>query len=144
MVRPWPKRSHTMNFVEYGLKNLVPVGLNGSLHVLSRYRIENEKNGCESGSFIHGHAFIQWLPAFLSSLLLFFPSLFLGDSYIWYRPSFIIWALHLLIIQAPTWAPVPSDALTSSLWVVVTKVTLFRGLLFINAARRVVVVHLMW
>ena len=73
-----------------------------------------------------------------------FPSPFLGDSYIWYRPSFIIWALHLLIIQTPTWAPVPSDTLTSSLWVVVTKVTLFRGLLFINAARKVVVVHLMW
>ena len=48
-----------MNFVEYGLKNLVPVGLNGSLHVLSSYRNENEENGCESGSFIHGHAFIQ-------------------------------------------------------------------------------------
>ena len=59
MVRPWPKRSHTMNFVEYGLKNLVPVGLNGSLHVLSRYRNENEENGCESESFIHGHTFIQ-------------------------------------------------------------------------------------
>ena len=74
----------------------------------------------------------------------FFLSLFLGDSYIWYRPSFIIWVLHLLIIQTPTWAPIPSDALTSSLWVALTKVTLFRGLLFINAARRVVVVHLMW
>ena len=69
---------------------------------------------------------------------------FLGDSYIWYRPSFIILVLHLLIIQTPTWAPVPSDALTSSLWVAMTKVTLFRGFLFINAARRVVVVHLMW
>ena len=72
------------------------------------------------------------------------PSPFLGDSYIWYRPSFIIWALHLLIIQTPTWAPVPLVALTSSLWVAVTKVTLFRGLFFINAAKRVVLVHLMW
>ena len=83
---------------------------------------------------------------FCSSVPFFFfaPSPLLGDSYILYRPSFIIWALHLLIIQTPTWAPVPSDALTSSLWVAVTKVVLFRGLLSINAARRVVVVHLMW
>ena len=80
----------------------------------------------------------------LSFLFFFFSSPFLGDSYIWYRPSLIIWALHLLIIQTPTWAPVPSDTLTSSLWVAVTKVTLFRGLLLINAAKRVVVVHLMW
>ena len=36
------------------------------------------------------------------SLSLFPPSLLLRDSYILYRPSFIIWALHLLIIQTPT------------------------------------------
>ena len=70
----------------------------------------------------------------------FLPPLSLGAPYILYRLSFIIWALHLLIIQTP----VPSDALTSSLWVAVTKVALFRGLLPINAARRVAVVHLMW
>ena len=34
-------------------------------------------------------------PSFLHSPLL-------GDSYILYRPSFIIWVLHLLIIQTPT------------------------------------------
>ena len=48
-----------MNFVEYGLKNLVPVGLDGLLHVLSGCRNVNEENGCESESFIHGNAFIQ-------------------------------------------------------------------------------------
>ena len=144
MIRPWPKKSHTMNLVEYGLKNLVSVGLDGSLHVLSGYRNVNEKNGCESGSFIHGYVFIQWILVLLPSLLSFFCPLFLRDSYILYMPSFIILALHLLIIQISTWAPVPSDALTSSLWVVVTKVTLFRGFLFINAARRAVVMHLMW
>ena len=68
----------------------------------------------------------------------------LEDFYILYRPSLIIWALHLLIIQTPTWAHVPSDILINSLWVAVAKVALFRGLLFINAARRVVVIHLMW
>ena len=59
MVRPWPKKSHTMNLVKYGLKNLVSVGLDGSLHVLSGYRNVNEENGCENGSFIHDYAFIQ-------------------------------------------------------------------------------------
>ena len=83
-------------------------------------------------------------PCFSLFSPLFFRPLLLRDPYILYRPSFIIWALHLLIIQTPTWAPIPSNALTSSLWVAVTKVVLFRGLLFINAARRVVVVHLMW
>ena len=77
------------------------------------------------------------------SLLLSHPPL-LGDFYILYRPFPIIWVLHLLIIQAPTWAPVPSNTLINSLWVAVAKVALFRGLLFINAARRVVVMHLMW
>ena len=148
MVKPWPKRSHTMNFVEYGLKNLVSVGLDGSLHVLSGYRNVNEENGCENGSFIHDYAFIQWILVLLPSLLSLFRPFsrppFLRDSYILYRLSFLIWALHLLIIQTPTWAPVPSDALTSSLWVAVTKVILFKSLLFISAARGVVVVHLMW
>ena len=32
----------------------------------------------------------------------FLRPLLLGDSYILYRPSLIIWALHLLIIQTPT------------------------------------------
>ena len=82
-------------------------------------------------------------------LLCSFPFFFcspppLGGFYILYRPFSIIWALHLLIIQTPTWAPIPSDTLISSLWVAAAKVALFRGLLFINAARRVVVVHLMW
>ena len=80
----------------------------------------------------------------IHSLSVFSRPPLLRDSYILYRPSFIIWALYLLIIQTPTWAPVPSDILTNSLWVAVTKVALFRGLLFINAARRVAVVHLMW
>ena len=96
---------------------------------------------------INGHRFMQikFLYSVLSPLpLCFFLPSFLGDLYILYRPSPTIWALHLLIIQTPTWAPVPSNALISSLWVAVAKVALFRGLLFINAARRVVVVHLMW
>ena len=70
--------------------------------------------------------------------------LLLGDFYILYRSSPIIWVLHLLIIQTLTWAHVPSNTLINFLWVAVAKVALFRGILFINAARRVVVIHLMW
>ena len=93
-----------------------------------------------SWACIHTVKFCSSVP----SLIFFLHPLLLGDSYILYRPSFIIWALHLLIIQTPTWAPVLSDTLISSLWVAMTKVALFRGLLFINAARRVAVMHLMW
>ena len=48
-----------MKFVEYGLKNSVPVGSNGSLHVLSGCRNVNQENVTESGSSIHGYALIQ-------------------------------------------------------------------------------------
>ena len=97
-------------------------------------------------NLINGHRLMQIksLPCSLLSFSLFSRPPLLGDFYILYRPSSIIWALHLLIIQTPTWAPVPSDTLISSLWVAVAKVALFRGLLLINAARRVVVIHLMW
>ena len=97
-------------------------------------------------NLINGHKFMQirFLYSVLSSLFLRFSSSSLGDFYILYRSSPIIWALHLLIIQTSTWAHVPSDTLINLLWVAVAKVALFRGLLFINAARRVVVMHLMW
>ena len=58
-IRPRPKKSHTMKFVEYGLKNLVPVGSKGSLHVLSGCRNVNQENVSGNGSSIHGFAFIQ-------------------------------------------------------------------------------------
>ena len=67
-----------------------------------------------------------------------------GGFYTLYRPFLTIWALHLLIIQASTWAPIPSNTSFSSLWAALAKATLFRGLLHINAARKVVVVHSMW
>ena len=97
-------------------------------------------------NLINGHRFMQNKISLQCFLLPFslFHSLLLGDLYILYRPSPIIRGLHLLIIQTPTWVPVPSDTLISSLWVAVANVALFRGLLFINTARRVVVVHLMW
>ena len=79
-----------------------------------------------------------------SILSLFFRSLTHGRCLALYSSPWTILILHLLIIWALTWVPVPSDTLFGFLWVVIAKVTLFRGLLYINAARRVVVVHLMW
>ena len=66
--KSWPKKSHTMNFfLEYGLKNLVSVSLDGLLHGLRKYRNKSEKDGREerslsndqSPNFIHRHIFIQ-------------------------------------------------------------------------------------
>ena len=54
----------------------------------------------------------------------------------------MILALHLLIIQATTWVLVPSDTLSGPLWVGATKVALFRGILYINAARKLAAEHL--
>ena len=43
-----------------------------------------------------------------------------------------------------TWVFVPSNTSSDSLWVVITKVSLFRYLLHKNAAKKVVTVNLMW
>ena len=78
-----------------------------------------------------------------SVLSLFFRSPSHGGSPILYSFFIIILTLHLLIIWIPTWVPIPSDTPFSLLWVVVVKATLFRGPLHINAARKVIAVHLM-
>ena len=78
----------------------------------------------------------------VQSLSLFRP-LSHGGSFILYISLWTIFILHLLIIWALTWVLVPSDTFFSFLWVVVTKTVLFRGLLYINTARKVAVVHLM-
>ena len=46
-------------------------------------------------------------------------------------------------IQTLTWILVPSDTLSGFLWIVVAKVVLFKGLLYINAAKKVATVYLM-
>ena len=56
-----------------------------------------------------------------------------GGILLLYSPLWTILAFHLLIIQAYTWVPVPLDTLSGILWVVVTEVALFRGLVHINA-----------
>ena len=79
-----------------------------------------------------------WL--FLFSLLL--PSPFHEESSTLYNLFWIIFTLYLLIIWTLTWVLVPSATFPSSLWVAVAKVALFRRLLHINAANKVVVMHL--
>ena len=56
-----------------------------------------------------------------------------GGFLLLYSPLLMIMAFHLLIIQAYTWEPVPSDTLFSVLWVAITEITLFRSLVHINA-----------
>ena len=53
------KVPHNEFFVEYGLKNLVSVSLDGLLHGPWKYRNKNEEDGREEGNFIHGHTFVQ-------------------------------------------------------------------------------------
>ena len=80
---------------------------------------------------------------YYSILSLFFQSFSYGGFFTLYISSWIILILHLLIIWAFTWVPIPLDTLSGFLWVVVVKATLFKGLLNINAAKKVVTVHSM-
>ena len=85
----------------------------------------------------------EWFRLLYCSFSSLFRSPFHGESSTLYIFFWIIFTLHLLIIWTPTWVFVLSATFPSSLWVVVAKVALFRGLLYINAASKVVIVHLM-
>ena len=78
------------------------------------------------------------------SLSLFFYRPLHGGSSTLYKSFLIIWTLHLLIAWIPTWVPIPSDTPFSPLWIAAAKIALIKGLLHINAARKVAAVHLMW
>ena len=94
--------------------------------------------------------YIRWsfLYVILDKLLLslsfdfFFPPLHKG-FFTLYRFFLIILTLHLSFIWDLTWVSVSSTTSSGSLWVVVTKVSLFRYLLHINAVRKAITVHLM-
>ena len=73
----------------------------------------------------------------------FFRSFLHDESFTLYILIWIIFTLHLLIIRTLTWVLVLLDTLSGFLWVVVAEVVLFRGLLHINAARKVAAVNLM-
>ena len=78
---------------------------------------------------------------FFLSLLL--PSPFHEESSTLYSLFWIIFTLHSLIIWTLTWVLILSATFSSSLWVAIAKVALFRRLLHINAASNVAIVHLM-
>ena len=65
-----------------------------------------------------------------------------GDFLLLYSTLKLIRALHLLTIWTFTWVPVPSDIHLIFLWVALANVTLFACLLHINAAEKVVSLHL--
>ena len=65
-----------------------------------------------------------------------------GGSLTLYSSLGAILILHLLIIWSFTWVSISSNTFSSFLWVVVAKTALFKGLLNINATRKVVAMHL--
>ena len=76
-------------------------------------------------------------------LFLDFSSPFHKRLFTLYSSLWIILTLHLSIIWDFIWVLVPSDTSPGFLWVVVTRVSLFRCLLHINATKKVVTVNLM-
>ena len=88
--------------------------------------------------------YMQLLKSLFSSPPWFSPILFHKGFSTLYISLWIILTLHLSFIWDFTWVSVLSDTSYDSLWVVMTRVSLFRCLLHINAARKVVTVHLMW
>ena len=79
------------------------------------------------------------------SLLFFsnFPISFMGIFLLLYSLLKLIRTLHLFTIWTFTWVPVPSDIHLIFLWVALANVILFACLLHINAAGKVVSLHLM-
>ena len=86
---------------------------------------------------------MQLLISLFSSFLGLFPSPFHKWFFTLYISFWIILTLHLSFIWDFTWVSVPLDTSSGSLWVVITIVSLFISLLHINAARKVVTMHLM-
>ena len=86
---------------------------------------------------------MQLLISLLSSFLWFFRSPFHKWFFTLYSSLWIILTLHLSFLWDFTWVFVPSNTSSGSLWVEITRVSLFRCLLHINAVRKVVTVHLM-
>ena len=78
---------------------------------------------------------------FLFPFQIFFDPLLMGSllPYIVFFLTILI--VHLSIIQTFTQVSVPSVIFSGSLGMVVVENTLFRGLLHINAARKVAIVH---
>ena len=85
---------------------------------------------------------IQLSISLLSSFFRIFPIPFHKGFFILYSSLWIILTLHLSFIWDFTWVFVSLDISSSSLWVIITRVSLFRFLLHINAIKKVVIVNL--
>ena len=98
-------------------------------------------------SFIFILIDLCYMQSFLSfsffSLRIFSPLPFYKGFFTLYSSFWIILALHLSFIWDFTWVSVPSDTSSGPLWVEIIRVLLFRCLLQINAAKKVVTVYLM-
>ena len=153
-MESWSKKTQHNGFCRVWVKELGLDKLNWGLHGIKEH-IDKDKNhyaGISCGPrrlkilFMNTDQYIR-VPlhaTVFSSPLFSLPLPSYGDFYTLYRLFLIIWTLHLLIIWTPTCAPIPSDTHFSLLWVAAAKATLFKGLLHINAARKVAAVHLMW
>ena len=80
---------------------------------------------------------------FLSPFFFLSLSFFIKWFFTLYSSFQIILTLHLSFIWDFIWVFVSSVTSSSVLWVIVTKVSLFKCLLHINAVKKVVIVHLM-
>ena len=78
---------------------------------------------------------------FLFFFPIFFDPLLMGSLLPYIVSYLTILIVHLLIIQTFTQVSIPSVLFSGSLGMVVVENTLFRGLLHINAARKVATVH---
>ena len=85
----------------------------------------------------------SWCYSNFFSLLLpsFSPSLLHAESFTLY--SFLLDHLDRTLVShlTVTWVHVPASIFFGFLWTVVVEITLFKGLLHINAVRKVAVVH---
>ena len=78
---------------------------------------------------------------FLFFFPIFFDPLLMGSLLPYIVSYLTILIVHLSIIQTLTQVSIPSVLFSGSLGMVVVENTLFRGLLHINAARKVATVH---
>ena len=137
-------------FVENGLENWVLVN--------SVYNYHKFKDRLNETAETNGKRFSIWEALFLCQLIFFTCNCWkvcspLPHGFLWslfhkgfstlYISLWIILTLHLSFIWDFTWVSDPSNTFFDSLWVVITRVSLFRCLLHINVARKVVTVYLM-
>ena len=146
MLAQWAQDN---KFVESRLENWALVNLDNSYHEFKdnlNWTSDTNRNRFLVRGALHSYKLVLteynckldcYGPCSRISPILFYRGFLTLYSSLW-----IILTLHLSTVWDTTWVPVPSDTSPSFLWVVVTKTTLFRCFLHINAVRKVVTVHL--